>query len=140
MNAKESPSASTSFSVPLSSFSVSFLLQCLFSFVLFCSAPPSFFSVQHLLFSFLFSTSFLVLFQPYVFKVQPKTCCSPKSPLNLSTSCVPLYQDEVKPPASKPKGTRFSCQFSSQRKKIFLRPPFIQNPIFSLTALSLLFE
>ena len=67
-----------------------------------------FFSGQHLLLFFFFFS--------YVFKGQPKTCCSPKSPLNLSNSCVPLCQDEVKPPASKPRGTRFSCKFSSQKK------------------------
>ena len=70
-------------------------------------------------FSFLVSTSFFSsFFFSYVFKGQPKTCCSPKSPLNLSNSCVPLCQDEVKPPASKPRGTRFSCKFSSHEKKI----------------------
>ena len=97
------------------------------------SSALLFFSGQRLLL-------FFFLFFPYIFKGQPKTYCSPKSPLNLSNSCVPLCQDEVKPLASKPRRARFSCQFSSQKKNIFLQPPFIQNPIFSLAALSLLFE
>ena len=141
-----------------------FLVQCLF--LLFLSSHVALFSAQNLFlfnpkhfslqpkrvaplssaplffFSFLVSASFFSsFFSPYIFKGQPKTCYSPKSPLNLSNSCVPLYQDEVKLLASRPRGTHFSCQFSSQKKKkIFLQPPFIQNPIFSLVTSSLLFE
>ena len=88
MNAKETPPASTSFSVPVSCFSVSFLLQCsflfwsaLFSF--FCSpfpVPPfsSFcFLVQSLFLFFLVHVFPLfspkTFLNPKHFSVQPKT-------------------------------------------------------------------
>ena len=100
---------------PLFCFNASFLLQRLFSFLFFSffsvSAPPSFVLL------FFFHPGFSLLAPPFLFFFQPKTCYSPKSPLNLSNSCVPLYQDEVKPLASRPRGTHFSCQFSSQKKK-----------------------
>ena len=60
--------------------SLSFLLQHLSSFFCF-SGCLSFFSVSAAL--FLFSVPFFFFFQPYVFKVQPLTCCSltqPKKP------------------------------------------------------------
>ena len=88
MNAKETPSASTSFSVPVSCFSVSFLLQRPFLFwsalfSLFCSpflVPPfsSFcFLVQPLFLFFLVHVlpffSPKTFLNPKPFSVQPKT-------------------------------------------------------------------
>ena len=96
MNAKETPSASTSFSVPVPCFSVSFLLQrpflfwsALFSFFLFSFSSAS-------LFFFLFSgsASLSFLFSSCVALFQPKNISQPKTFL---CSAQNLFQFSPKP-------------------------------------------
>ena len=74
-------SASALFSCFLFSATFLFSVQRPFSsffFFFFCFSPP--FLFKRLLFCFFQRLLFVVFLQPYVFKGQPKTCCSLKSP------------------------------------------------------------
>ena len=96
-----------------------------------CSAPPSFFSVQHLLFQFSFSPTFL--------KSSPKLVAAQKAhSISPIRACLSVKMKSNRLPQNQ-KGPAFHAN-SQAKEKIFLQPPFIQNPIFSLVASSLLFE
>ena len=154
MNAKESPSAFTSFSVCLPCFSVSFLLQPPFSFLQcllffsvsapFLSCSP-FFSSQRPFSAFVQCPLFLfcrrvALLQPKIFIFSPKRFSAQKSlffsPIHV---CLSVKMKSNRLPQNQ-EGPTFHANSQAKKKKIFLQPPFIQNPIFSPAALSLLFE
>ena len=146
MNAKETPSASTSFSVPVPCFSVSFLLQrpflfwsALFSF--FCSpfpVPPfsSFcFLVQPLFLFFLVHV--LPFFSPKTFLNPKHFSVQPKTFFSLAQNIFFFFQ------FSHSSLLLFSALFFSGSALFFLfqrllfffsLAPFIQDPMFSLAA------
>ena len=115
----------------------------------FSASVPLFFSFSFfqfrrplLLFSFFFS-SWLFSFSTSLFVLfLAQNLLQPKKPTqslqfvraSLSrwsqTACLKTKRDPLFMPILKPK----------KKKKIFLQPPFIQNPIFSLVTSSLLFE
>ena len=87
---------------------ISFSVQPSF-FLSFVSALFSFFSVSATFF-FLLQRSFLVFFQPYVFKVQPTTCCSLTQPKKPKTFCFSPKHFSVQPKTSFFSSERFLLQ------------------------------
>ena len=128
MNAKESPSASTSFNVPLSCFSVSFLLQHLF----FASTPLFSFvlSIQRLFLSFFppFAPLFFLSFSPTYLKASPKLVAAQKAhSISPIRACLSVKMKSNRLPQNQ-KGPAFHANSQAKKKKEKILPSTSIHP------------